>query len=330
MLRGVRLEPARALFARARPLEEAGLALVVLPSNIPAIAVQSLLPALALRRPVLFKCASAEPWFTPAFLGLLIENAPQLGSAYAALTWRGGTGAVEEPLLGLCERVLVYGDAETLRSFDSRAPGKVIGYGPKVSLAAISRDADLEAAARGLATDVALFDQRGCLSVQAVYAEERGSRSLADALAASLLASASSLPPGAATLEETAGVQHLRLDADLRGLYQPLLPIDCGTVVVDDDPRLRPSPGRRTVRVIPLPDLNRLPAILAPWQGRLQGIAFAGQRAWSLQSQLVTLGATRFAAPGDLQNTDALWWNGGIDPLVALGGSAKEEDRGCD
>ena len=104
----------------------------------------------------------------------------------------------------------------------------------------------------------------------------------------------------------------------MRGLRSPRLPISAGTVLVDPDPAFRPTPGLRTVRIHPLPDLERLPALLAPWRGRLQGAALAGQDAWSLVPQLEDLGISRCAASGDLQSPDARWHNGGIDPLGAL------------
>jgi hypothetical protein len=92
-----------------------------------------------------------------------------------------------------------------------------------------------------------------------------------------------------------------------------------GTVIVDPDPELRPSPGLRTVRVHPLEDLGRLPEILGSWRGRLQGAALAGEEAWALEPELTGMGISRFAAPGELQSPDATWFNGGIDPLAALG-----------
>ena len=47
------------------------LAGVVLAGNLPALAVQSLLPALLLGRPLLLKSASSEPWFAPALVAAL-------------------------------------------------------------------------------------------------------------------------------------------------------------------------------------------------------------------------------------------------------------------
>jgi hypothetical protein len=69
--------------------------------------------------------------------------------------------------------------------------------------------------------------------------------------------------------------------------------------------------------VHPLPSLDALPALLAPWHDRLQGAALTGA-AWDLTGPLAALGFSRFAEPGALQTPDAAWHNGGIDPLAAL------------
>jgi hypothetical protein len=104
----------------------------------------------------------------------------------------------------------------------------------------------------------------------------------------------------------------------MRGLWQTALPIRQGTVIVDPNPELRPSPGLRTVRVHPLEDLSRLPSLLEPWRGRLQGAALAGEDAWALEPRLAELGISRCAPPGELQSPDATWHNGGINPLEVL------------
>jgi hypothetical protein len=319
VLGGVRKEPAAALLARARPAPaDAGPVLAVLASNLPGLAVQPLLPALLARRPVLLKSPSAEPLFAPAFLAALARREPRLAGALAAATWPGGDVSLEAPVLAGVGTVLAYGEAAALEDLERRAPGKVVGYGPKTSLAIVDGSADLRETAEGLARDVALFDQRGCLSVVAVYtagdAEE-----LAERLAGELLDLARRWPPGpAATPQVSAAVQHIRFEAEMRGLRQFALSLREGTVIVDPKLDFRPSPGLRTVRVHPLEDLSRLPWLLTPWRGRLQGAALAGEGAWALEPRLAELGVSRLAAPGELQSPDATWHNGGIDPLAAL------------
>jgi hypothetical protein len=292
-------------------------ALVILASNLPALAVQPLLPALAVGRPVLLKSPSAEPLFAPAFVAALVRREPRLADAVAAVTWPGGEAELEAPLLAAAGVVLAYGEAESLADLERRAPGKVVAYGPKTSLAVLGTEVEAAAVAPALARDIALFDQRGCLSVAAVYtagdAEE-----LARKLAQQLAHLATELAPGPVTPAAAAAVQQLRAEAELRGLSCPPLPLAAGTVIVEPNPAFQPSPGLRCVRIHPLAELAALPELLAPWRGRLQGAALAGQAAWALTDRLDELGFSRFAPPGELQTPDASWHNGGVSPLAVL------------
>lgn len=312
VLGGVRTGPAAALLAEADGLPRGGgTVLVVLASNLPALAVQPLWPALALRRPVVLKSPSAEPVFVPAFLDALTRREPRLSKFATAATWRGGDERVEAPILEQVATVIAYGDEPALADLGRRAPGKVVGYGPKTSLAIVHEEIG------GLGRDVALFDQRGCLSVAAVYTSGNPEK-LARRLAEDLAELSRRWPPGPADPTALAAVQQARLEAEMRGLWAADLPILSGTVLIDPDPSFRPSPGLRTVRVHPLADLDRLPAILSPWKGKLQGAALAGEDAWRLAPALAELGISRCAVPGELQSPDVTWHNGGIHPLRAL------------
>lgn len=310
VLGGVRPGPASALLAEAEELPRGGgPVLVVLASNLPGLAVQPLWPALVLRRPVLLKSPSSEPFFAPAFLDALTRREPRLKEAVAAATWRGGDEVIEAPILERATTIIAYGEEPALADLERRAPGKVVRYGPKASLAVVD---DPE----GLARDVALFDQRGCLSVAAVYTSGDAEK-LARRLAEDLAELARRWPPGPADPAALAVVQQARLEAEMRGLWMADLPVLSGTVLVDPDPAFRPSPGLRTVRVHPV-DLKRIPAILSPWKGKLQGAALAGEDAWRLAPALTELGISRCAVPGELQSPDVTWHNGGIHPLRAL------------
>jgi hypothetical protein len=121
------------------------------------------------------------------------------------------------------------------------------------------------------------------------------------------------LPP--ATL---GAIQQLRAEAAMRGLHQPGLPIEAGTVILEPKPQLMPSPGGRCVRVHPIASLDLLPPLLEPWRGLLQGAALGGAAARALGPALRRLGFSRLAACGELQSPDATWANGGIMPLEAL------------
>ncbi|MXW01411.1 MAG: hypothetical protein F4X59_15565 [Holophagales bacterium] len=302
-------DAAAAELQRPHRQREDGFSLVVLPAEPPGLILQSLLPALAARAPVLFKSARAEPHFAPAFLGALGRRLPKLHDAYAAVTWTGGDEAVETPLHASARLVVAYGGEATINALQSAVNRSLIAFGPRLSLGWVGPGADRREAARGMALDIATFDQRGCLSVHAVLAEPDTAPSFAAALAKSLSELALDLPPGRSNTSDRAGVRLAREDADLRGLDWHGDALDAGTVIVDPDPRITPSPGLRTVRIHPIEGVPRLD----DWSSRLQGIAVAGHLPATVRRAFKQAGVSRFAPAGQLQATDAAWRNGGID-----------------
>lgn len=299
------------------------LAGVVLAGNLPALAVQSLLPALLLGRPLLLKSASSEPWFAPALVAALVAREPALADAYAAVTFPGDDEEALTAAFGEVDPLLAYGGAEAAGSLAARFGPRLVAHGPKASVAFVGAEVDLVGTARGLARDIALFDQRGCLSVQAVYTEG-DPQGLAAALAWALLLEGARLPHGPIDPATAAAVQQLRATAELQqGTRRELhLELAVGTVLVESATFFRPVPGLRTVRVHGVPKLTDALPALASWKGQLQGAVLAGPTADELAATLPLLGFSRLAPPGELQSADASWANGGMDPLEVFSRSA--------
>ena len=306
---GMRGQPAAAELRRPHRQHENGFSLVILPASPPGLMLQSLLPALAARAPVLFKTSSAEPHFAPAFLAALGKRLPTLRDAYATATWTGGDASIEAHLYAAARLVVAYGGEATIDALQSAATRRLIAFGPKLSLGWVGADADLDRAARGIALDIALFDQRGCLSVEAVLVDRPVASPFTAVLADALREVATELPPGRSTAAERAGVRLAREDADLRGLTWSGDGLDAGTVILESNDRIHPSPGLRTVRIHPV---NGVPA-LTEWHGRLQGVAVAGRMPATVRRAFEQAGVSRSAPAGRLQATDAAWRNGGID-----------------
>ncbi len=302
-------EAAAGELARPHRQKEDGFSLVVLPAEPPGLILQSLLPALAARARVLFKSSRAEPHFAPAFLAALGQRLPALGRAYAVATWTGGDPEVEAPLHASARLVVAYGGEETVGALQTAASGRIVTFGPKLSVGWVGPGADPERAARGMAFDIATFDQRGCLSIHAVFAEPPIADDFSAALASALNELATELPPGNTDPADRGGVRLAREDADLRGLTWYGNELDAGTVILENDVRISPSPGLRTVRIHPAADVPPL----HEWHGRLQGLAVAGHVPPAARTAFLEAGVSRFAPAGELQTTDAAWRNDGID-----------------
>ena len=320
LLEGYRGETAARVIRRGRDFRGPGSTVVLLPSTVPGIALQTMLATLALRQPMLLKAASRQPYFAAAFLETLARRLPAIAEAVAVVTWKGGDPSIEEELLGSWQTVVCYGTRATIRDLRQRIDERLVAFGPKASLAIVSepRDGDPDAIADGLARDICLFEQRGCLSLQAIYAETDAAGEICESLAAALRRAAETWPPEADP-GRSAKLRQVRMEAELQGLRVEPLPIDAGTVLLDPQPSFQPSPGLRCVRVHPIAEIERVVKILEPRAGVLQGVSLSGRRAEGLQPELEALGVSRFAPPGELQSPPADWCNDGIDLMRVLG-----------
>jgi hypothetical protein len=173
-------------------------------------------------------------------------------------------GRVED----VCEgEVHVYGRDETIAAVRSAArPGVTVrGHGAGLGVAVVTEAADVAEATRGIADDVVLFDQRGCLSPRVVVvlgSEERG-----DALAAELASKLGELerrvPRGGLDADE---VRQARRYVDAMTFAGRLRRTDGGAVVAlaPEGAPLHVPPTGRHVHLAVAPDIDHARALLAP------------------------------------------------------------------
>jgi hypothetical protein len=194
-----------------------------------------------------------------------------------------------------------------------------VALGPKASVALVAGELDAESEGRRLARDVALLDQRGCLSVQAVWVAG-DAREMGEALAWGLALESRRLPPGPAEPAVAARVQQLRGEAALRGALVGRLGPAEGSVIVATGEPFAPVPGMRTVRVHGVGALEEALDALAPVRGHLQGAALAGDAAHARADEIaVRLELARVAPAGRLQHAEAGWRSGGVDWMAVFG-----------
>lgn len=296
------------------------LTVVICSSNLPAIAAHSLILAILTKSAVLVKSATGEPLFAPLFIRSLAEAEPLLGEVLAAVWWKGGARELEDQVFDRADPVIVYGNDETIRDVQHRVPGRCLTFGHGISLGVIAREAlsDLEETAARAATDVALFDQQGCLSPHLFYVETGGPvgpREVAKALATALEAVEVTLPRGRIPPEASSEIQQLRGTIrfrELAGEDVALYASSVGTtwtVIYEADQACIPSCLYRTVRVKPVADLREVPALIHPWRAVLQavGVAVPDARLGPLADQLSRAGALRICPLGRMQQPALAW-----------------------
>lgn len=327
------LEPLEAAGARAAPFPLTG---VLLAGVIPMPSVlQCLLPLLA-GSPVLAKTAARDPGSAPRAAECAAAAHPALGRALEAVGFPGDHAAAGAELLR-AECVVATGSDETIAAVAARLrPGqRLAAYGHRLSLAVLGPEAvrpgpALRAAARSLALDTALWDQLGCLSPVAVYSVGAGSAlPVAEALAAALAELEGELPRGQVDTAARARAAAERGEAEMRAADGAPVAVHADrearfTVVAEADPRPRPAPLHRFLRVHPVEDASGLRSALEPLLPHLAAVALAGfgAREAEVAGALLAWGASRVCRPGRLQAPPVSWHHDNqplLLPLLRLG-----------
>ena len=253
----------------------------VIAGNTPLLAWTSLLRALLMRSKSLVKLPSgdAAEWGR-LFHASLAAVSPALASVIELRQWAGGDTERDRELCESVDLVLAYGSNQTITALRALCPPDtpLVGYGHRVSFGLFFQGAEADAAARGFATDILLYDQGGCLSPQTIFVEGGWQRAcsfatrLADALA--VVVPEYPLPerhPRAAGRVREAR-QLARMELEARLWEDPALR---WTVIARPSPVFTLSPTHGVVSVQPLASPEDLPAALAPVRHYLQGCALA-------------------------------------------------------
>jgi len=311
-----------------------GLAVHVLPGNVPLVWLSSLLGCLIMRTPCLVKPSADDPLTAALFVSSLARRLPALAEALAVLPWAGGDGAVETRVFEEAEAVVAYGSDDATRSLARRVPPAVrlLVHGPRFAVGAVGREmagpGRFEPIAASAARDALLYDGRGCLSLVAIYAERGGlyePREMASMLARAMATASEDLPPGRAGTETAALTQSWRARIRARALAGKPSALFTGARGLDwtvcyDDEIAPPLSLFRTVWVSGVNDLDEVPSRLASGENRMHALAFAGPKPRGIQlaGALAPLGLTRLAAFGSLQEPPLFWPHGGTSVFKQL------------
>jgi hypothetical protein len=290
--------------------EPLGVVLHVVSGNVFFGPCESLLAGLLTRNVNLVKRPRAGSDFLTSFFRSLDEAAPKLAAQSALLAWPGGSVDVERYLGREVDGIVVAGDTETIAAYRALASPltTLVEFGPRVSVAIVSR-ATLDAVDMGgLARDVSLWDQLACTAAQCVYVQgNAGGVDLAGRLAGSLNELARTLPEGPAALDERIEIGRFR-DRARFAEAMGTAKVFCGakdelvTVVFEADSTFTPSPLRRAVTVKPYEEISDLTEALSPVRGILQtvGLSVSPSERGSYQRGLSSLGVRRFCPIGEM------------------------------
>ena len=291
---------------RAMRAEPGQLCAVVLAGNVFTAALRALSIPLLYGLPVLAKASSHDHAFAELLQAALSEADPTLCQALRVVTFSGEDEDLAQALFEQADVVSAYGSDTTLNEIRARLGASVsfIPHGHGLGAALVGKDALLRndhsaAVARGLALDVAAYDQRGCMSPHAIWVERGAAitpRAFAEQLASELETLQRELPRGPLPLSDASAQLSWRGVSTLRG---ELFEGDGYAVSYEESAPLRVSPGQRNVQVIAVDQLKEAYDRLAPLGVHLKCLALAGVDARKLM--LAPRLAPRLCMPGSMQ-----------------------------
>ena len=230
--------------------------------------------------------------------------------------------------------VVATGADATLAAIRSRLSvgQRYVPYAHRFSIAVLGPDstadrAELERVARGLALDVARWDQSGCLSPVVVYLVDLPTSSrmrVARALAEGLEALSSTMPRGELSTAALATHASERAEARMRAAVTPEAALFEGrdfSVTLEAGPEPRPAPLTRFLRLMPVASLGELGRVLGPFSAHLSSAAvwgFTPQDLATLHAQLGQLGISRITSPGNLQTPPIDWPHDGMPLFLPM------------
>ena len=301
-------------------------------ANIPGLPHLIVTRALLVKSPCLIRSSRDEPIFLPLFARTLARVDADLAACLAVVDFDPHDAALEAAFLGRVDHLVAFGGVETLAGLRARLPPRVAAtwHGHRLGFGVVARDAlggDVADLADRVAYDFSLFDGEACLSPQVVFVEEGGEvtpRELARAIAAAMGTWCERLPPCRFPLTDRA---RFRAALDLLAMRSAagepvgVIADEAGYAVVLDLPaRLAPAPRGRFVRVVPIPDVDAVPGLVAPLGPQLQVAFLEGgdERSARLHHDLARLGVTRITRAGLAGLPSMMWRHDGIACLGAL------------
>jgi hypothetical protein len=224
--------------------------------------------------------------------------------------------------------VVATGSDETISSIRNRLASnrRFVAYGHRFSIAVLGpgttqSEGLLEQTTKGLALDIARWDQLGCLSPVDLYLvglSPTASKRVAERIAMALEELSTTMPRGEHSAEILAAHSVERTEARMRAAVAKDGAYFDGkdfAVALESDARARPAPLVRFTHLLPVASMADLERALAPFSSHLSSAALAGfdePDSERIGSQLKRLGVSRICAPGRLQTPPIDWPHDGM------------------
>ncbi|MDP7250596.1 MAG: acyl-CoA reductase [Planctomycetota bacterium] len=289
----------------------------------------SICRALLLKSASIVKCASHDRVFPLRFAESLRQESSELGECIHVDYWSRRDAEATEAAILAADAVIAFGDDSTIEALRTITawPRRFVAHGHRVSLAVVDESAFDESTARGIAEDVAFYDQQGCLSPHVVYliGSNDACIQFGETTAEALSAMEREVPRRVLEAGAAAAIQRMRGTHELQAAMNIGAHIwksdhsTAWTLLYDENPPFEFSCLNRTLRLKRLDSPAQLKLALSEVSSRLQGAAIAPPALKSEVSDILARhGVSRICSPGKLQNPPLNWKADGNYHLLPL------------
>lgn len=293
-----------------------GLMLHVLAGNVFLGGPGSWLEGVITKNANILKMSSGEKIFLPLFIRSLqaVDVDGVVSKSVALIDFPSSEDKVIQTLKSAVDGIVVWGGEQAVKAYrkDLSLHTRLIAFGPKLSFSLITQkgitEDSLNSIAEALANDISIWDQNACTAPQLVYVQNKEIiPKLTEAIGMALAEKSKTLPAGPADLNTAVEIRKMRTVAEIasgRGLsYLAASEKNLDyTVVVDNQTAITPSPLHRTIRLIPIDDLQVVYSEMENLKGLLQtvGVAADLNEQMEIHHQLARMGATRIVDLGSM------------------------------
>ncbi len=289
---------------------------IVSSGNIPLVALAPAVMLASAQIPVIVKLSRADAALFPWLLHEIERRNKRLHAGIYAHHWPSDAPELQE-LFKFADKIFVFGSNQTVGFFQQNYPEKTVGFGHKFSVGYCETASADNIFMEGFARDAALYFQRGCLSLQALFVKTPADNlaNWVDAFAQVYGQTVQKLHGGEGDVKPSKRLRQIQEILDLQGIeYRRIVP-NFGLAIQTD--RFAPEllHGEGALQIIPVKNVDEIFAQLKPFREMLQGLAIGcadKSRFETLQLLAAEGGFSYVCESGELQSPPLDWANGGV------------------
>lgn len=307
-------------------MEKPGVLALILAGNTPLLAWPVLHYCVLLGIPVFIKQSRDEMIWTRHFVETFAGIDPEV-AAFLHLDLFPGDYPRTHALVQNADAVIAYGSDATMATLRKATPGATPfqGFGHAISIGLwTGEDSFMEfndsltwavKATLGFAQDFLVYDQAGCLSLQAIFLQKSWIDAIREMLACEMPSVIHQLSlPLPADPAECRVVREARDLALMEGCEVLGDSALRWTLVIHPGQCALPSlTGHRVLHLIPLAKLAEFGNYLGIAKGRLSSVGVGCELSSELEMAIKAEGVSRICRAGEMQTPPLDWRNGGVD-----------------